>query len=752
LCCIIIAVVYIPPDSVKSAAEEQVAEVIMELETAKPDAGVVILGDFNGASLDRVLPKYKQYVTCNTRNDKCLDLCYSNLPCAYVSKQRAPLGCSDHNMVRLMPAYVSKLKAEKPVTKSVQIWDKDSLEVLGGSLACTDWSMFKEVCSDLDELTETVSAYIQFCTDTLIPQKKVRIYPNNKPWVTKELRAVTRKKHTVIKSGDKGALKEVQKELSSMVDQCKAAYKRKVEEQFSQGKARACWQGLKHITGHGKGKASMPQGSEAEVANSLNNFYARFNKPDDDCSGPVNKPAFKCEEDEVRRVLSSVQVNKAAGPDSINPAVIKHLASDLAPVCTTLYNLSLEQVKVPTLWKMSTIIPVPKKAKPVTNNDYRPVALTSIIMKCFERLVLVRLLQQTKEQLDPLQFAYKSKRGTEDAIAVLTHRILQHLDTLGNYVRILFVDFSSAFNTMRPSTLHKKLQQMGVDESLCAWINNYLRERPQRVRVGSTLSDTTVTNIGAPQGCVLSPVLFIIYTNDHRGREPHSFNNKYADDAALVGLITNKDESEYRASITEFAERCHSDDLDLNVTKTKEIIIDFRKVQDPPLEPVVINDSKVEIVTKYDYLGTRISNDLTWCANTEKQVAKASRALYGLRKLREFKVSKHIMRLFYCSTVESVLYFGISVWGGSLRKREKKSLNRVRRCASRIIGESLDHWEVIYSRRASVLARKIMADTTHPLNTCFAALPSGRRLRQATCRTNRLRDSFVPNVISVLNR
>ena len=145
---------------------------------------------------------------------------------------------------------------------------------------------------------------------------------------------------------------------------------------------------------------------------------------------------------------------------------------------------------------------------------------------------------------------------------------------------------------------------------------------------------------------------------------------------------------------------------------------------------MVINGSDVEIVTQYNYLGSRISNDLSWFAKTEKQVAKASRGLYGLRKLKEFKVSKEIMKLFYCSTVESVLYFGISVLGGSLRKQEKKSLNRIRRCASRIIGETLEHWDAFYSRRASMLARKIMADPTHPLFPCFITLPSGRRLRQ----------------------
>ena len=116
-------------------------------------------------------------------------------------------------------------------------------------------------------------------------------------------------------------------------------------------------------------------------------------------------------------------------------------------------------------------------------------------------------------------------------------------------MQVLFIDFSSAFNTMRPSTLIRKLQDMGVQESLCRWIHDYLRGRPQCVHVGSTMSGTVVTNIGAPQGCVLSPVLFVVYTNDHRGNEPHTCNCKYADDAALAGFITNGDDTHYRQSI-----------------------------------------------------------------------------------------------------------------------------------------------------------------------------------------------------------
>ena len=113
----------------------------------------------------------------------------------------------------------------------------------------------------------------------------------------------------------------------------------------------------------------------------------------------------------------------------------------------------LQLCRVPACFKASTIIPIPKKDRVSRLNDYRPVALTCVAMKEMERLVLAHLKSTTDPVLDPLQFAYRANRSTDDAVNLALHYILQHLDTAGNYARILFVDFSSAFNTILPDLL-----------------------------------------------------------------------------------------------------------------------------------------------------------------------------------------------------------------------------------------------------------------------------------------------------------
>ncbi|KAK1806797.1 hypothetical protein P4O66_005278 [Electrophorus voltai] len=111
-------------------------------------------------------------------------------------------------------------------------------------------------------------------------------------------------------------------------------------------------------------------------------------------------------------------------------------------------------------------------------NDYRPIALTSIIMKCFERLVMRHIKTQLPPSLDPLQFAYCSNRSTDDAISTTLHLALTHLDKKGTYVRMLFIDFSSAFNTIVPQHLIGKLSLLGLNTSLCNWILDFLTGRP----------------------------------------------------------------------------------------------------------------------------------------------------------------------------------------------------------------------------------------------------------------------------------
>ncbi|KAM6983431.1 uncharacterized protein LKV04_011372 [Tautogolabrus adspersus] len=154
-------------------------------------------------------------------------------------------------------------------------------------------------------------------------------------------------------------------------------------------------------------------------------------------------------------------------------------------------------------------------------------------MKVLERLVLTHLRPQVKPSLDPLQFAYQPHLGVDDAIIYLLQRTHSHLEGNGCTVRITFFDFSSAFNTIQPQLLEEKLQVMGVDSSITSWITDYLTDRPQFVRLGSVQSGMVESSTGAPQGTVLSPFLFTLYTSDFQYNSRSCHLQKFSDDSAV---------------------------------------------------------------------------------------------------------------------------------------------------------------------------------------------------------------------------
>ena len=151
--------------------------------------------------------------------------------------------------------------------------------------------------------------------------------------------------------------------------------------------------------------------------------------------------------------------------------------------------------------KAATIIPAPKKPKVNPLNDFRPVALTSVVMKGLEQLVLTYMKYVANSSKDPLQFAYRENRCTDNDVTVALHFVTQHLESPNRYARILFVDYSSAFTTV----ILQKL--LSLDSSVCYWLLDFLLQRSQVVKMNGIVASTIILNTGTPWGCVLSPLL-----------------------------------------------------------------------------------------------------------------------------------------------------------------------------------------------------------------------------------------------------
>ncbi|KAK3506753.1 hypothetical protein QTP70_023750, partial [Hemibagrus guttatus] len=753
--------VYIPPQGNVREAQRALADEIQSVERTNPDALVIVLGDFNKGNLSHELPKYKQFIKCPTREGNVLDHCYTTISGAYRAVPRAALGQSDHIMVHLIPEYRQKLKLCKPVVRTSKKWTSEAVGELQGCLDCTDWDVFRSTTNSLDEYTDTVSSYIYFCEDSIIPTCTRVSYNNDKPWFTAKLTRLRSEKEAAFRSGDRGKYKEAKYRFSEEVRKAKTEHGERMQQQFQTNDSASVWKGLKAITNY---KPRAPHSvNDLRLANSLNEYYCCFerqwNSPDPPQSSPHQlsptqlhtsaKPhpppltPLTIKEEEVNRLFKRLNTRKATGPDSVSPSLLKHCANQLSPVFTDIFNTSLETCHVPACFKTSAIVPVPKKTKITGLYDYRPVALTSVVMKSFERLVLSYLKDITDPLLDPLQFAYRANRSVDDAMNMALHFILQHLDSPGSYARILFVDFSSAFNTIIPALLRDKLFQLNVPDSMCSWITDFLTDRRQFVRLGTHGSDLQHISTGSPQGCVLSPLLFSLYTNGCTSGHQSVKLLKFADDTTLIGLISDGNESAYRGEIDRLVSWCSTNNLELNSLKTVEMTVDFRK--DPaPRPPVILCDSPVSSAESFCFLGTTITKELKWVQNISSLIKKAQQRMYFLRQLKKFLLPVKMLVNFYTAIIESVLTSSITVWFAAATARDKAKLQCVIHSAEKVIGCSLPSLQELYISRSRGRAAKIAADPSHPGNELFRSLPSGKRLRSIRTRTSRHKNSFFP--------
>ncbi|GAA6107150.1 piezo-type mechanosensitive ion channel component 1-like, partial [Tachysurus ichikawai] len=628
-------------------AKEALSELygaISDLQNVHPDGLFIIAGDFNHANqIPSVLPKFHQHVDFATRDENTLDLVYTYIPGTYRAEPRPHLGYSDHISVMLIPAYRPLVRRSKPVLKQVKTWPAGATSALQDCFECTDWNTFREAATNGDSVN--LEEYMSTVTS----------------YIGKCIDDVTVSKTITTRSNQKPWMTANVRALLRTRDLA-----------FRTGDRVAL------RTARAKLSRAIREAKRAHAQT----IHSLFKDSGD----------------------TRVNPRKAAGPDNIPGRVLRECAEQLVDVFMDIFNISLSSAVVPTCLKTTTIVPVPKKSTVSCLNDYRPVALTPIAMKCFEKLVMRHIKTQLPPLLDPLQFAYRPNRSTDNAIATALHLALTHLDNKDTY----------------------------------------------SVRIGNSISSTTTLNTGAPQGCVLSPLLFTLRTHDCA--EMHRSNHiiKFADDTTVVGLISKNDKSAYREEVQQLTTWCRTNNLSLNVDKTKQMVVDFRRAQSDH-SPLNIDGSSVEIVKSTKFLNVHLAENLTWSLNTSSITKKAQQRLYFLRRLRKAHLPPPILTMFYSGTIESILSSCITVWFGNCTISNRKTLQRIVRTAEKIIGVSLPSIMDTYTTRRIRKANSIVDDPTHPSHKLFTLLPSGKRYRSIRALTTRLCDSFFLQAIRLLN-
>ena len=458
---------------------------------------------------------------------------------------------------------------------------------------------------------------------------------------------------------------------------------------------------------------------------SLNQFYSRFEKelPSPQLPPVCSDNVPSLEVADVTDVLLRSGINKSCGPDCIPGKLLRVAAQALAEPLCSLFNKCIQEGVFPAIWKKSIIVPVPKHNQASIPKDYRPVALTSLIAKTFERLLL-RFIQPALT--DDFQFAYRPHRGTEDALACLLDVVTEHLDkNPKGFARCLFIDFTSAFNTISPSILINELLNKNLHQNIVNLIYSFLTDRSQSVVTSMGSSSALSTSVGTPQGCVLSPLLFTIYIQHIPVPAETSYHIlKYAHDIVYIELLNGGQQSTLSETASDMAAWCAENELVLNVSKTKELCFSNLRFS-PVCSGIVIDGVAIERVESFKYLGTILHCKLSFQQNTEAVVRKARKRLFIMKQLLALRTSKTIRKICYKTFIESIFKYHISTVYGHMSTSCCRSVDKVIRLAGHLSQCSFQDLASIYGLCFKTRCLRMFVCNHQPLLE-LDRLPSGR--------------------------
>ncbi len=371
---IVLTAVYIPPRADTSLALSKLHDELSGYINKHPEAACIIAGDFNKANLKMVITNFHQHISCPTRGLNTLDHCYTQFKNAYKAHSLPAFGKSDHAAIFLTPDYKQRFVQDPPVERELTHWSSHSEAMLQASLDDIDWDMFRASSSDISEFTEVALSFVYTLTVQATETVTIKTFSNQKPWVDRTIRDAVNHRTAAynagILSGNMSEYKASCYALRRAVRSAKRRYSEIIESHFQLNDSRRMWQGLKTICSSGNNSSAEVR-ADPLLADELNTFYGRF-----ECNGGATLPistsgssrqssddhVITVSEDEVRRVLKRVNVRKTAGPDGITGRVLRSCADQLAGLFTSIFNESLTTSVVPSSFKKSVIIPVPKNS------------------------------------------------------------------------------------------------------------------------------------------------------------------------------------------------------------------------------------------------------------------------------------------------------------------------------------------------------------------------------------------------------
>ena len=365
--------------------------------------------------------------------------------------------------------------------------------------------------------------------------------------------------------------------------------------------------------------------------------------------------------EEIYNELRSLNCNKACGPDLLPSRLLKLGAEFIAPSLTHLFQLSFSSGKLPLDWISANVVPIHKKGDKHLTNNYRPISLTSIVVKIMERIIHHQLVHALEHHnlVSDCQFGFRSKRSTVSLLLQAVHDWAGSLDRR-NSTHCLFLDLTKAFDSVSHSRLLLKLEALGITGDLLIWLRGFLTPRCQRVVINGQFSSWLPVTSGVPQGSVLGPLLFLLYVNDISSVVSNSTVKLFADDVTIYKeIVCPADIDLLQLDLSNIVQWVKTWLLRLNPDKCESIVLSNKR--SPPVPHYYLDTKLISCKPVVRYLGVFVDCHLNWNDHCRYVAAKATRSLNFLRHCL-FNCSSMVKSAAYKCIVQPIMEYACPVW------------------------------------------------------------------------------------------
>ena len=372
------------------------------------------------------------------------------------------------------------------------------------------------------------------------------------------------------------------------------------------------------------------------------------------------------EETEVRSIIGEMNKGKAIGVDEIPAEMLKCIGAKGITLITKIINQIYKTGEIPQDFKKSIFIPIQKVKKAENCTQFRTISLITHTSKILLQVIKRRITPLIERKLSENQLGFRRGRGTRDGIFQV-RQLGERMIKRNRKLYVAFIDYAKAFDRVQHQKLIEIMKRAGIPELEVRLIANLYWGQTAVVKIGSDISESFTVKKGVRQGCILSPILFNLYTDymieeafdDLEGCRVNGenlTNIRYADDTILVAESVDK----LRQLLQSLSSKCSEYGMSLNQNKTKVMVLDGEDANENI--NIAVQGSILEQIEGYSYLGSWIDRRGKCDKEVKRRIGNAKTVFLSRKEIFQSSISRSTKKRLIDCYVFSVLTYGCEAW------------------------------------------------------------------------------------------